>query len=207
MVEEESGILRFLYFCLFVFFSFFSYTTAHLLLLDCLHILYHISTSCFGPIALLWNNYYDFLMTSSHDATGRSEISFSILRHPRSRMTGKSWNVEFLATHDGPSRRALVILNQPFSFPLLQRVWASSQWHCCADGGANRLHDAFDNSTVPNDSNSRKLYLYLSSLLYQQVEPPSYTDSCPILSRVTWILSGTMSENHTRPKYALLPVD
>jgi hypothetical protein len=25
--------------------------------------------------------------------------------------------------------------------PLLCRLWNASDWHCCADGGANRLHD------------------------------------------------------------------
>jgi|SRR6266850_3710385 len=38
-------------------------------------------------------------------------------------------------------RSALIILNQPFSKPLLRRLWNASDWHCCADGGANRLHD------------------------------------------------------------------
>jgi len=28
-----------------------------------------------------------------------------------------------------------------FSKPLLCRLWHASDWHCCADGGANRLHD------------------------------------------------------------------
>ena len=39
------------------------------------------------------------------------------------------------------SRTALIILNQPFSRPLLCRLWNASDWRCCADGGANRLHD------------------------------------------------------------------
>ncbi|KAF8149854.1 thiamine pyrophosphokinase Thi80 [Crassisporium funariophilum] len=59
-----------------------------------------------------------------------------------------SWNVRFLqarnATNSSPQiGHALIILNQPFSLALLQRVWNSSQWHCCADGGANRLFDSF----------------------------------------------------------------
>ncbi|KAI9512054.1 thiamine pyrophosphokinase Thi80 [Russula earlei] len=39
------------------------------------------------------------------------------------------------------TRTALIILNQPFSEPLLRRLWHASDWRCCADGGANRLHD------------------------------------------------------------------
>jgi len=44
-------------------------------------------------------------------------------------------------------RTALIILNQPFSKPLLQCVWHASDWHCCADGGANRLHDLLSGGT------------------------------------------------------------
>ncbi|KAJ7494679.1 thiamine pyrophosphokinase [Mycena galericulata] len=56
-----------------------------------------------------------------------------------------SWNVEFLQvenTQDTSRNRALIILNQPFSEALFMRLWNSSQWHCCADGGANRLFDS-----------------------------------------------------------------
>ncbi|KAJ7475797.1 thiamine pyrophosphokinase Thi80 [Mycena latifolia] len=55
-----------------------------------------------------------------------------------------SWNTEFLqgqTTSETSSKRALVILNQAFSESLFLRLWHSSQWHCCADGGANRLFD------------------------------------------------------------------
>ncbi|KAH9850251.1 thiamine pyrophosphokinase [Lenzites betulinus] len=50
------------------------------------------------------------------------------------------WEVSFLDPLR-QHRNALIILNQPFSFPLLDRVWHASRWHACADGGANRLHD------------------------------------------------------------------
>ncbi|TBU32502.1 thiamine pyrophosphokinase [Dichomitus squalens] len=50
------------------------------------------------------------------------------------------WEISFLDPLR-QSRNALIILNQPFSFPLLRRLWYSSAWHACADGGANRLHD------------------------------------------------------------------
>ncbi|KAF7330507.1 TPK-B1-binding domain-containing protein [Mycena venus] len=55
-----------------------------------------------------------------------------------------TWTVEFLQPQDASesgSDRALIILNQPFSEELFYRLWTSSQWHCCADGGANRLFD------------------------------------------------------------------
>ncbi|KAH9972800.1 thiamine pyrophosphokinase [Lactifluus volemus] len=35
------------------------------------------------------------------------------------------------------AKTALIILNQPFSKPLLRRLWHTSDWRCCADGGAN----------------------------------------------------------------------
>ncbi|KAJ6531734.1 thiamine pyrophosphokinase [Mycena capillaripes] len=66
-----------------------------------------------------------------------------------------SWNVDFLqpqSTSETSSKRALVILNQPFSEGLVFQLWNSSQWHCCADGGANRLFD-----TLPAEQ--RLLYL------------------------------------------------
>ncbi|KAJ7274463.1 thiamine pyrophosphokinase [Mycena haematopus] len=62
-----------------------------------------------------------------------------------------SWNIDFLqrnASKIAPSR-ALIILNQPFSEGLFHRVWNSSQWHCCADGGANRLFDTLTAAQRP----------------------------------------------------------
>ena len=57
------------------------------------------------------------------------------------------WTTPFLdaehehnATQDD-ARYALIILNQPFPLSLLRALWNASAWHCCADGGANRLHD------------------------------------------------------------------
>ena len=50
------------------------------------------------------------------------------------------WEISFLDPLR-QSRNALIVLNQPFSFALLHRVWHASRWHACADGGANRLHD------------------------------------------------------------------
>ncbi|KAF8807026.1 thiamine pyrophosphokinase Thi80 [Phlegmacium glaucopus] len=65
-----------------------------------------------------------------------------------------SWNVRFLQSTNGVNTRshhhALIILNQPFCLPLLLRLWHSSQWRCCADGGANRLFDSFRTSEERN---------------------------------------------------------
>ena len=64
-------------------------------------------------------------------------------------MSPFTWSLPFFTPetlnkeHDGNRRRfALIILNQPFAFGLFQRLWDASEWRCCADGGANRLHDA-----------------------------------------------------------------
>ena len=54
------------------------------------------------------------------------------------------WSLPFLQTRvdeASRSKTALIILNQPFSKALLRRLWHATDWHCCADGGANRLHD------------------------------------------------------------------
>lgn len=58
--------------------------------------------------------------------------------------TATSWNIDFLHSHTSSSRRALIIVNQSFSARLFHRLWNSCTWRCCADGGANRLHDIFD---------------------------------------------------------------
>ena len=62
------------------------------------------------------------------------------------------WNVRFLQSTDRANLvdHALIILNQPFCLPLLLRLWNSSQWRCCADGGANRLFDSFDTAEERN---------------------------------------------------------
>ncbi|TRM58540.1 thiamine pyrophosphokinase [Schizophyllum amplum] len=60
-------------------------------------------------------------------------------------MSITKWDTSFLRGAEpkarSPRKRALIILNQPFSIPLLKSLWASTEWHCCADGGANRLSD------------------------------------------------------------------
>ena len=65
------------------------------------------------------------------------------------------WSLPFLQPrNEAPgSKTALIILNQPFSKALLHQLWGATDWHCCADGGANRLHDLLsagddDNATT-----------------------------------------------------------
>ena len=55
-----------------------------------------------------------------------------------------AWSLPFFDSSPSPAadrQYALLILNQPFSFPLLRRLWKACSWRCCADGGGNRLHD------------------------------------------------------------------
>jgi thiamine pyrophosphokinase len=64
------------------------------------------------------------------------------------------WSLPFLQTRDEVSRSktALIILNQPFSKALLRRLWHATDWHCCADGGANRLHDVLNADSDGGDA-------------------------------------------------------
>lgn len=53
---------------------------------------------------------------------------------------------------DPATKNVLVILNSPIRKPpslLFQRLWDSASFRVCADGGANRLHDA-TNEYIPN---------------------------------------------------------
>lgn len=82
------------------------------------------------------------------------------------------WSLPFLQTRDEASRSktALIILNQPFSKALLRRLWHATDWHCCADGGANRLHDvlncdAIDTTTTTASAALDRVDDYLPDLL------------------------------------------
>src|SRR6266404_4089868 len=71
------------------------------------------------------------------------------------------WSLPFLqsvpSSEATRTKIALIILNQPFSKPLLVRLWHASDWRCCADGGANRLHDLLSGAENPTSYISRLL--------------------------------------------------
>ncbi|KAI0090171.1 thiamine pyrophosphokinase [Irpex rosettiformis] len=72
-----------------------------------------------------------------------------------------TWDLSFLEAQPKTKRNyALIILNQPFSFRLLQRLWQNSSWHCCADGGANRLLD-----TVSKAEDAQRRLAFLPDLI------------------------------------------
>ena len=87
----------------------------------------------------------------SHASEARSRHSLSRLHKTTMAVT---WNLPFLepGTRGSTGRQhALIILNQPFPYALLDKLWHTTAWHCCADGGANRLHDilaAHENSDL-----------------------------------------------------------
>ncbi|TFK72917.1 thiamine pyrophosphokinase [Pluteus cervinus] len=61
-----------------------------------------------------------------------------------------TYDLTFLhPAHATEVKRALIILNQPFSYRLLLRLWKTCQWRSCADGGANRLYDILDEADRP----------------------------------------------------------
>jgi len=72
------------------------------------------------------------------------------------------WSTAFLQTlaasedHDA---RALIILNQSFSIALFDRLWNSCKWHYCADGGANRLYDLFEQHEIEDGPTARGFFL------------------------------------------------
>jgi len=91
------------------------------------------------------------------------------------------WSLSFLTSPSRERKRALIILNQPFSTTLLHRLWESCQWHCCADGGANRLFDArilFKPNLIKGDLDSirnevREYYTSLSVPVIQDHDQDS----------------------------------
>ncbi|KAH7930195.1 thiamine pyrophosphokinase [Leucogyrophana mollusca] len=72
-----------------------------------------------------------------------------------------NWELSFLGPQpsgEPETHRALIVLNQPFSFDLLQTLWNACDWRCCADGGANRLHDLLERGQA-GTKDARSLFL------------------------------------------------
>ncbi|KIJ10711.1 hypothetical protein PAXINDRAFT_16319 [Paxillus involutus ATCC 200175] len=94
---------------------------------------------------------------------GISKLLYGQLASPSSSEVIE-WETSFLnpltpspKTADVP--RALIILNQPFPLPLLETVWKTCSWRCCADGGGNRLHDLLGDALTENGQQLRDLYI------------------------------------------------
>ena len=87
------------------------------------------------------------------------------------------WSLPFLQPPNGApaTRTALIILNQPFSKALLRRLWRTTDWHCCADGGANRLHDLLsggDNDDASATATDGLLTSWIAKLLSHFMQQP-----------------------------------
>ena len=97
------------------------------------------------------------------------------------------WSTAFLqpfAALEDHDARALIILNQPFSVALFDRLWNSSKLHYCADGGANQLYDLFEQPGIEDGPTARGLWVMLFSIsstvafeypLVIELIPPSYS--------------------------------
>lgn len=54
------------------------------------------------------------------------------------------WDISFLSlAQESPVPTALIVLNQPFMRATFSRLWLKCQWKIFADGGSNRVYDAF----------------------------------------------------------------
>jgi len=112
------------------------------------------------------------------------------------------WSLPFLqprANNDneapGP-RTALIILNQPFSEPLLRRLWHASDWHCCADGGANRLHDLLsgrgDATTATTTSVDWPMWGWIDSLVGWFIQPRRTTTTTWVDDHLPDLIKGDL---------------
>ncbi|KAK6201320.1 uncharacterized protein RJT21DRAFT_34387 [Scheffersomyces amazonensis] len=66
---------------------------------------------------------------------------------------------EYWNDKSGSDRNALVILNQSIEGCNLYKLWHNTELHVCADGGANRLYEYFNNDT--NDNRSKYIPDYI----------------------------------------------
>ena len=79
----------------------------------------------------------------------------------------RKWELPFLESHTAiPQKQLALIVNQPFTLGLLWRLWKTSSWRACADGGANLLHDSFSGEL----KGLRDKYVFLPSLRHSSVD-------------------------------------
>ncbi|KZT73150.1 Thiamin pyrophosphokinase [Daedalea quercina L-15889] len=81
-----------------------------------------------------------------------------------------AWSLPFFepspSSSDAADRQyALIVLNQPFSLPLLRRLWNACSWRCCADGGGNRLYDLLGDVLGGERDAADQRNLYLPNLI------------------------------------------
>ncbi|KAI0701204.1 thiamine pyrophosphokinase Thi80 [Cytidiella melzeri] len=77
-----------------------------------------------------------------------------------------NWDLPFLEAESTSTQKyALIILNQPFSYQLLHRLWQRSSWRCCADGGANRLLDSVRTQSIEQSKSTSLEIAYLPDLI------------------------------------------
>ncbi|KIJ32742.1 hypothetical protein M422DRAFT_233953 [Sphaerobolus stellatus SS14] len=85
-------------------------------------------------------------------------------------LLNRKWTLDFLSMDhsrliQNKARTALIILNQLIDEELLlKRLWDSSAWHACADGGANRLYDLCGNEERRSQLTTAS-YRYLPDLI------------------------------------------
>ena len=86
----------------------------------------------------------EFICLASGISLGNLQMLLNFTDRSGIALPTTAWNIDFLQSHALPSHRALIIVNQCFSPTLFHRLWNACTWRCCADGGANRLYDIFD---------------------------------------------------------------
>jgi thiamine pyrophosphokinase len=58
------------------------------------------------------------------------------------------------STSESKATANLIILNQPLvSFEIFKKIWSHTTCRICADGGANRLYDTFQGSSLDMKQN------------------------------------------------------
>ena len=84
----------------------------------------------------------------------------------------------------GKEEGSLIILNQPItSLAILRHTWECTSYRVCADGGANRLHDALEQM----DTSLKNQYVGHVEIIRSKVTELRDPSSYRTLSLETWI--------------------